>query len=305
MTPPRVTVMTPTHNRAHLIHRVRESLAAQSWRGFEWLVIDDGSTDGTEALIRAWAADPAAPFPIRYVRQPHGHKKTATNRGVREARGEMILEIDSDDGCDPETLAVLIGAWDDAGPDRERLAGVACLCRTEAGAPHGRVPAFEGHLDATEGEWRFRHRAAAETLRLLRRDVMLGHPLPDHVPGHVPASLAYHLYPLPLRFLDRRLGIYYLDGTGPQDKVSRQPARRSAPGYLLWLRTLLGAEIAWFRTAPLWFLGAAARITRYWLHCRAPHRPSPWPEGMGAKALVALTAPVGLLWWGTDRLRGR
>ena len=59
------TVFTATFNRARVLHRVYDSLRAQTFRDFEWLVVDDGSTDGTGALVAAWRAE--ADFPIRYA----------------------------------------------------------------------------------------------------------------------------------------------------------------------------------------------------------------------------------------------
>ncbi|MCE2923619.1 MAG: glycosyltransferase family 2 protein, partial [Roseomonas sp.] len=64
---PLFTVFTPSYNRAHTIHRVYESLQQQTFRDFEWLVVDDGSTDNTKSIVEAWKKE--APFPIRYVWQ--------------------------------------------------------------------------------------------------------------------------------------------------------------------------------------------------------------------------------------------
>src|SRR5262245_31274251 len=82
------TVFTPTYNRAHLLPRVYESLRQQTFRDFEWLVIDDGSKDNTGEVVQAWQRD--APFPIRYLAQPNGGKHTAVNRGAKEARGRLL-----------------------------------------------------------------------------------------------------------------------------------------------------------------------------------------------------------------------
>src|SRR6478735_4905926 len=60
----RFTVFTPTYNRASLLPRVYESLKRQSYRDFEWLIVDDGSTDATRELVESWLA--GSPFPIRY-----------------------------------------------------------------------------------------------------------------------------------------------------------------------------------------------------------------------------------------------
>lgn len=61
------TVFTPTYNRAHLLPRAYDSLRKQTFRDFEWLIVDDGSTDDTETLVKQWQQE--AEFPIRYYRQ--------------------------------------------------------------------------------------------------------------------------------------------------------------------------------------------------------------------------------------------
>ena len=85
---PLFTVFTPTYNRAHTLHRVYDSLRAQTLRDFEWLVVDDDSTDDTSGLIAQWIK--TADFPIRYFRQAHSGKHFAHNLAVREARGKMF-----------------------------------------------------------------------------------------------------------------------------------------------------------------------------------------------------------------------
>src|SRR5215469_15182284 len=91
---PLFTVFTATYNRAHTIHRVFNSLRAQTVRDFEWLVVDDGSTDNTAELIAAWSK--LADFPIRYFKQENSGKHIARNLAVREARGSFFALLDSD-----------------------------------------------------------------------------------------------------------------------------------------------------------------------------------------------------------------
>ena len=100
-----LTVFTPTYNREYLLGRVYASLQKQTCRDFEWVIVDDGSTDNTEAVVGEVIAD--ADFPIRYFRQPNGGKHRAVNRGVREARGEAFFIVDSDDSVSPNGLAVI------------------------------------------------------------------------------------------------------------------------------------------------------------------------------------------------------
>jgi hypothetical protein len=89
----RFTVMTPTYNRARTLGNLCEGLQAQTFRDFEWVIVDDGSTDGTRELVASWQTD----FPIRYFWKPNGGKHTAMNLGVRMAAGEFIAFVDSDD----------------------------------------------------------------------------------------------------------------------------------------------------------------------------------------------------------------
>ena len=96
------TVFTPTYNRAHTLSRVYKSLADQTFKNFEWLIVDDGSTDGTKVLIEKWTEE--ASFPIRYFYQENQGKHIAHNLGVKKARGELFLSLDSDDTCVPEAL---------------------------------------------------------------------------------------------------------------------------------------------------------------------------------------------------------
>jgi len=99
METPRVSVVIPTYNRRESVGRALDSVLAQQPAPFEVLVVDDGSSDGTEALF-------AAPPPgVRYLRQPNRGASSARNHGIREARGEWIAFLDSDDVWLPGKLA--------------------------------------------------------------------------------------------------------------------------------------------------------------------------------------------------------
>lgn len=91
---PLVSVIVPTFNRAHCIARAIDSARAQSHSNLEIIVIDDGSTDETAALIRnRYAADPR----VRCIRRENGGVSAARNTGLGQARGDFIAFLDSDD----------------------------------------------------------------------------------------------------------------------------------------------------------------------------------------------------------------
>lgn len=101
-----LTIFTPTYNRAHTLTRLYESLTRQSDFDFEWIVVDDGSTDNTESLIAGFA-EKNNKFPIIYYKQPNGGKHRAINRGVKMAHGEWFFIVDSDDYLTDDAIAVI------------------------------------------------------------------------------------------------------------------------------------------------------------------------------------------------------
>lgn len=135
----RFTVLTATYNRAHTLNGVCESLCAQTFRDFEWLIIDDGSTDETAKLVASWKPS----FALRYIQKPNGGKHTAINLGAGLAEGEWILFFDSDDRCIPSALERFDHHVSRL-PDADRFANVSCLCTTPDGAIiGGRYPGGE------------------------------------------------------------------------------------------------------------------------------------------------------------------
>jgi hypothetical protein len=101
---PLVSVIIPTYNRADLLPRALDSVLEQTFDDFEVLVIDDASTDDTREVIQAYADSP-----VQYMRQPKNRGVSAArNRGLREAKGELIAFLDSDDEWLPKKLKLQV-----------------------------------------------------------------------------------------------------------------------------------------------------------------------------------------------------
>ena len=90
-----ITVFTPTYNRKSFLPNLYHSLCSQTFRNFEWLIVDDGSTDCTEILIQEFQQ--SKEINIRYYKQPNGGKHRAFNVAVDMAKGEIFSIVDSDD----------------------------------------------------------------------------------------------------------------------------------------------------------------------------------------------------------------
>lgn len=130
----KITVFTPTYNRAHLITRLYHSLYRQTFRDFEWLVVDDGSADGTGKLIERLKE--GAGFPIRYHWKENGGKHTAINLGLELARGELFFTVDSDDWLTDDALEK-VASWESELPRDGKFCGFAGRLQNTAGQLSG------------------------------------------------------------------------------------------------------------------------------------------------------------------------
>ena len=103
-----LSILTPTYNRARYLQNCYNSLLQQSCMNFEWIVIDDGSTDSTDAVIKGF---PQKLFPINYLKKKNGGKHTALNYAHPFIRGKYILILDSDDTLTPDAVEQSLDAW--------------------------------------------------------------------------------------------------------------------------------------------------------------------------------------------------
>lgn len=118
---PILTVFTPTYNRAHTLPRTYESLCHQTCKDFEWLVIDDGSTDGTEALVTSWIAEQNAKengLNVRYIYKENGGLYTGYNTAYANIDTELCVCIDSDDYMPDDAVEKILNGWQEKGSDK-------------------------------------------------------------------------------------------------------------------------------------------------------------------------------------------
>ena len=123
-----LTVFTPAYNRAHTITRTYESLCRQTSKDFEWLVIDDGSTDNTRELVEKWIEEDK--IPIRYIYQQNQGMHGAHNTAYKNIDTELNTCIDSDDYMPDDAVEKICSFWEKHGSDR--YAGIIGLDVTES-----------------------------------------------------------------------------------------------------------------------------------------------------------------------------
>ena len=257
------TVYTGTRNRAHTLHRPYDSLRSQTFRDFEWLVVDNESDDGTEELIAKWQAE--ADFPIRYIRHANRGHHGSSNVAAREARGELFLTLDSDDGAVPTALERFKSIWEDIPADqRERYSAVTALAVDENGRPTGdRFPS--DILDSNTTEIRYRYKVIGEKWGFQRTDVMRAHPYPT-IPGYT-GMMSSHLVwgdigrQYLTRYVNEYLGVVYFDQPDTLTKGVPDP-RRNALGERLEAGAVIDDHLRYFRYAPRDYYLKAAKYSR-------------------------------------------
>lgn len=106
---PTLSVVTPSYNRGKMLFDCYKSLQAQTRMDFEWIIIDDGSTDGTSEMIDRINRDNTS-FGIIYHRK-NGGKHTALNVSHLYIRGKYVLILDSDDTLTPDAVQIVLDEW--------------------------------------------------------------------------------------------------------------------------------------------------------------------------------------------------
>lgn len=232
-----LTIFTPTYNRAYTLSALYDSLCRQSCKDFEWLIVDDGSTDATEELIQSYIAE--GKLDIRYIKQPNGGKHRAINRGVVEACGELFFIVDSDDYLLDHAVELILKEWNNL-PHRN-FSGVC-----------GRRIFFNGEkvggewgnyrlLDCSSREFRYKFHAKGDMAEVFRTDILKMFPFPEFKGERfVPEALIWDQVTqyLPMRFFN--VGIYcceYLDDG--YSKNFKKNLRANSKGFMTYYKSLV------------------------------------------------------------------
>ncbi len=112
----KLTVFTPTFNRAYCLHQVYESLCRQPNQNFIWLIIDDGSTDNTKETVQKWVDEKV--IEIIYLYQENGGMHSTYNTAYENCTTELIICIDSDDYMAENAVEKILSFWDNYGSSK-------------------------------------------------------------------------------------------------------------------------------------------------------------------------------------------
>lgn len=133
-TNPLITIITPVYNRKEILKRALKSVEAQTFKNFEYIIVNDGSTENLDDIVESFMN--RVRFPVVYIRKANGGVHTARNLAIKEANGKYIVMLDSDDEIFPHTLQRFIDVWNTI-PENEQqnYLDVACRCVDQNGVP--------------------------------------------------------------------------------------------------------------------------------------------------------------------------
>ena len=172
-----ITVFTPTYNRAKLLPRLHKSLQEQTNKDFEWVIVDDGSTDNTKEVIENIIIQQENDFPIRYFYKENGGKHTAINQGVKLALGELFLILDSDDSLPVYSLEK-IQTFCKENRGQSNFGGVCGLMGHHNGTMIGSGFPYKT-LYVNTIELKYKYHVTGDLLEVFKTDVLKEFPFPE------------------------------------------------------------------------------------------------------------------------------
>jgi glycosyltransferase involved in cell wall biosynthesis len=258
------TVFTPTYNRANLLPRVYESLVRQTYKNFEWLIVDDGSTDNTKEIVESFVK--SASFPVRYIWKSNGGAHTADNLGVRNARGEFFAIMDSDDWYIDDALQIMLEVWNSIQEsDKHKFCGVCGLFAYDDGKIVGsKFP--QEVWDSDDFAFMNIYRINGDKIGCKLTDILKKFPFPEDVGQFVTEATVWNRIGIAYstRFINRVLAIKQYQTGGLTDN-GRINVIKNPKAMVLYYSELLNCKK---RLPLLVSLKAEINLMRFLFHSR-------------------------------------
>lgn len=170
----KISVFTPTYNRAYTLGNLYESLRKQTCLDFEWIIVDDGSEDNTQTLCESFRADL---FPVRYYRTDNRGKHCAINFGARMAEGDWFYIVDSDDLLPANAIELLIA--EEKHIKSPRVGVLSGMRYYSSGKVIARDITFD-RLECTALDFRQKLRVHGDVAEAIKTSVIREFPFPEY-----------------------------------------------------------------------------------------------------------------------------
>jgi len=302
----RFTIFTPCYNSEKFIHRVYDSLEAQSFRDFEWLVINDASTDGTSDILHEYRKK--ASFPVRLIElQQNQMLMKNFNLAVQEAQGEFFLTAGHDDAFESDALYIFNGIWNSYNLERQSsLSGVICNCKDQYGKLIG-TEFPSSPLVTNIFHMRLELKVKGEKWGFTRTSIMREFPFNTLIDQYVPEFTVWNAIgsKYDTVHINDALRIYYRN---EDEHVSLSNSRtlRFINGYRFGELEILNRYVDHYYKAPKELFFSMLNYIRLSLHCSKS-----FTQIIGevhrsiVKVFIILLFPLGMAKAQLDKLQGR
>lgn len=211
----KITIITPTYNRAHTLPRVFKSLKRQSFKDFIWLIIDDGSTDNTTDVVREFQSENV--FRIEYYKKENQHKFLAVLEGVKMVKSKYHMVVDSDDSYPDNALETLYDEVEKI-KNQDEYIGLMGLSADENGNIVGNKYPYEG-FDGSIFDMRYKYNVKGDKFGIfISKSYLKQIENKDYSlykgKGYIPQSVIFNEYDakgLKTRFINKVVRIYHKD----------------------------------------------------------------------------------------------
>lgn len=238
-----ITVFTPTYNRAELLKNAYESLKKQTVKDFEWLIVDDGSTDDTKQVVESFISEKI--LDIKYIYQENRGQYFAHNTAAKYAESELFTFLDSDDVYLDNTIEILLSYFNQIKLD-DSFAGIAGLKAGRNGKIVGGNVDYDV-LDCTVIDFRYKYKYKGDKLESFRTSLIKQFLFPIYEGKYVPNALIWNRISnkLKIRYFAKVVEYYELSSDSMSYTIIQN--RRSTPdAYLLYYSELSKYDIPFY-----------------------------------------------------------
>lgn len=243
----RVSIVTTTYNRAKLINRAWESIVGQTYKNIEWIVVDDGSTDGTADSLRSISI--LEVLPVSILVKDNTGKADSLNAALNQCTGFFVINLDSDDELLESSVEQMITVWNSIPVlSRSEYFGVCGLCLDSKGDVIGnRFP--EDCVDSTPSEISWVKGVKGDKIALNRLDILLQYKIPNMGNGFVPEGIVW--FDIGKSFKTRYVNSAFSRVHYQSDGLTLGPKRQVSADYYSWM--LSNFCCLWYRSLNAFF----------------------------------------------------
>lgn len=234
----KLVVFTPTFNRANTLERLYKSLCNQTCQDFYWLIVDDGSTDGTEQTVEVWQAEDK--IDIVYYKQENKGKSLAHNKGVELAESELFVCVDSDDYLTTNAVERILSCWNET--DKTAV-GILAFKKTEEKIITTIKDETENLLTTLKNAYDH-HGLSGDTMLVFRTDIIKKYSFPD-IKGEkfVPEAYLYDLIDQDGGLMILREALYVCEYLGDGYTANMAKLIKNNPiGYIMYINQRLNFD---------------------------------------------------------------